>query len=175
MLRRIAIFSLAAALAWAADSGAGVRWAPPASWKAEPQRPMRLATYIVPLASGDSGTAECGVYYFGQGQGGGVDANLDRWIGQFAQPDGKPSKSAAKIAKRSLHGFKVTTVDVSGSYTGMGGPSMQAGAPQPGYRLLGAIVEGPQGSVFFKFTGPAKTVAQNQPGFEKMLDSLASQ
>ena len=175
MLRRIAIVSLASALAWAADSGAGMHWTPPASWKAEAQRPMRLATYTVPLAPGDAGVAECGVYYFGQGQGGSVDANLDRWIGQFTQPDGKPSKSAAKIGKRSLHGLKLTTVDVSGSYTGMGGPAMQAGKPQPGYRLLGAIVEGPQGSVFFKFTGPANTVAKNQAAFEKMLDSLAAQ
>ena len=175
MLRRIVIVSLAAALASAADSGAGMRWTPPASWKAEAQRPMRLATYTAPLASGDSGAAECGVYYFGQGQGGSVDANLDRWIGQFTQPDGKPSKSAAKIDKRSLHGLKLTSVDVSGSYTGMGGPAMQPGKPQPGYRLLGAIVEGPQGSVFFKFTGSAKTVALNRAAFEKMLDSLAAQ
>lgn len=136
---------------------------------------MRLDTYTVPLTPGDSGTAECGVYYFGQGQGGSVDANLDRWIGQFQQSDGKPSKSAAKIDRRTVHGLKLTTVDVSGSYTGMGGPMMQAGKPLPGYRLLGGIVEGPQGSVFFKFTGPAKTVAQNQAAFEKMVDSLASQ
>ena len=160
---------------WAAGSGAGMQWTAPANWKTEAQRPMRLATYAVPLASGDSGMAECGVYYFGQGQGGSVEANLDRWIGQFQQPDGKPSKSVAKIDKRTLHGLKLTTVDVSGAYSGMGGPMMQAGTPQPGYRLLGAIVEGPQGSVFFKFTGPAKTIAQNQAAFEKMMDSIGAQ
>jgi hypothetical protein len=49
------------------------------------------------------------------------------------------------------------------------------GAGQPGYRLLGAVVEGRQGSVFFKFTGPAKTVAQNQSAFEKMLSTLNAQ
>jgi hypothetical protein len=175
MFRRVVILSLTAILLWAADSGAGMHWTAPLNWKAEAQRPMRLATYAIPLASGDSGAAECGVYYFGQGQGGSVEANLGRWIGQFQQPGGNPSKSAARIDKRTLHGLKLTTVDVSGSYTGMGGPMMQAGTPQPGYRLLGAIVEGPQGSVFFKFTGPAKTVAQNQAAFEKMMDSLAAQ
>ena len=56
-----------------------------------------------------------------------MDANLDRWIGQFLQADGKPSKAAAKIAKRTIHGWPVTTVDVSGAYTGMGGPTAQAG------------------------------------------------
>jgi hypothetical protein len=151
----------------AAESGAGVQWTMPPSWKAEAQRPMRLATY---LAASD---AECGVYYFGPGQGGSVDANLDRWIGQFLQADGKPSKAAAKIVKRTVHGLPVTTVDVSGAYTGMGGPTAQPGPAMPGYRLLGAIAEGPQGSIFFKFTGPSAAMAANQPAFEKMIASLA--
>jgi len=68
--------------------------------------------------------------------------------------------------------LKVTTVNVSGAYTGMGGPRAPQGAPKPGYRLLGAVVEGPHGSVFFKFTGPAKTVAENQAAFEKMIATL---
>lgn len=127
---------------------------------------MRLATYMA------GPNAECGVYYFGAGQGGSVDANLDRWIGQFLQPGGKPSKAAAKIAKRTIHGWPVTTVDVSGSYTGMGGPTAPAGPALPGFRMLGAIVEGPQGSIFFKFAGPANTVAANQAAFDKMLESL---
>ena len=110
---------------------------------------------------------------FGAGQGGSVDANLDRWVGQFLQADGKPSKAAAKIVKRTIHGSQVTTVDVSGSYTGMGGPTASSASPAiAGYRLLGAIVIAPQGSIFFKFTGPAKTVAANQAAFDKMLADL---
>ncbi len=167
MLRSAIVIPFIAAVWLMADSGAGIRWTMPPTWKAEGQRPMRVATYTV--APG----AECGVYYFGSGQGGSVDANLDRWIGQFLQADGKPSKAAAKIAKRTIHGWQATTVDVSGAYTGMGGPTAQAGPAVPGYRMLGAIVEGPQGAVFFKFTGPAKTIAANQAAFDKMLGSLA--
>jgi len=165
-MRRIVFGLLLAAAYLAAYSGAGVSWTMRANWKAEAQRPMRLATCTV--APG----AECGVYFFGSGQGGSVDANLDRWIGQFLQADGKPSKTAAKIAKRIIHGWPVTTVDVSGAYTGMAGPTAQGGPAMPGYRILGAIVEGPQGSIFFKFTGPQKTVAANQAAFNKMLASL---
>jgi hypothetical protein len=172
MLGRTAIFLLAAALF--ADSGAGLRWTLPAHWKSEAQRPMRLATYSIPHAAADAENGECGVYYFGPGQGGSVQANLDRWIGQFSQADGKSSKSAAKVDSRSVHGLKITIVDVSGAYIG-GGPMGQPGKPLTGYRLLGAIVEGPQGSVFFKFTGPVKTVAQNQNAFSQMLDSIGPQ
>jgi len=174
MMKVAALVILSGAVCFAADSGAGIKWTVPAGWKAEAERPMRLATYTIPHAAGDADNGECGVYYFGQGQGGSVDANLDRWIGQFLQADGKASKAAAKIEKRTQHGMKITTVDVSGAYTGMGGPMGQAGTPKPGYRLLGAIIEGPQGSVFFKFTGPVKTVGQNQAAFEKMLASVST-
>jgi len=172
MTIRILLMTLLAALL-PADSGAGLRWTQPANWKTEAQRPMRLGTYSVPAAAGDKEGGECGVYYFGPGQGGSGDANIDRWIGQILQADGKPSKAAAKLLNKTIHGLKVTTVDVSGAYTGMGGPMAQpGGAPKPGYRLLGAIVEGSQGSIFFKFTGPAKTVTQNQGAFDKMLTTL---
>jgi len=155
-----------------AASVAGVSWSAPAGWTAQPERPMRAATYRAPAAAGDKQAGECAVYFFGTGQGGGVQANIDRWIGQFQQPDGKPSKHAAKIKKMSVHGLNVTTVDVSGTYAGMGGPMAPSHTAEAGYRLLGAIVEAPQGAVFFKFTGPAKTVAANQGNFEKMIESL---
>jgi hypothetical protein len=166
-MRRSVLGFILAAMSLFAAAGAGVRWTVPANWKSEAQRPMRLGTYTV--AQG----AECGVYYFGQGQGGSAEANVDRWVGQFLQADGKPSKAAAKIAKRTVHGLPVTTVDVSGAYTGMGGPATQPGPAVSGYRMLGAIVEGPQGSIFFKFVGPAKTIAQNQAAFDKMIASLS--
>jgi hypothetical protein len=144
-----------------ADSGAGLRWTAPVGWKAQGPRSMRLNTYAV----GEE--AECGVYHFGAGQGGSVKANLDRWISQFQNPPQAP-----KIQQITVDGLKVTTVDVAGSYTGMGGPMAGGGAPKPGFRLLGAIVEGPEGSIFFKFTGPAKTVAAQAAPFDKMVQSL---
>ena len=166
-MRSLLVGLLLSAVAVFGDSGAGVRWTVPANWKSEAQRPMRLGTYKA--APG----AECGVYYFGQGQGGSVEANVERWVDQFLQADGKPSKSAAKIAKRTVHGLPLTTVDVSGAYTGMGGPAAQPAPAVARYRMLGAIVEGPRGSIFFKFVGPGKTIAQNQAAFDKMIASLA--
>lgn len=124
---------------------------------------MRAATYDVPE------DGECGVFYFGPGQGGSVDANLKRWISQF-----EGGEKSAKTAKRTIHGLNVTTVDVAGAYSGMGGPMAQTKTVKQNYRLLGAIVEAPEGNVFFKFTGPVKTVAANQAKFEAMLNSLGN-
>jgi len=39
----------------------------------------------------------------------------------------------------------------------MGGPMASSKSLQNNYRCSGAIVEGPGGNVFIKFTGPAKT------------------
>ena len=167
-LVRVAVLAVCTASVFA-ESAAGIRWTAPAGWKAEAARPMRAATYTLPLAAGDQGIAECVVNFFGPGQGGGVDANIERWRAQVQGTDGKPA--AAKIDKRTGRAVPITVIDSSGTYTGMGGP-MAAGKPVSGYRLLGAIVEGPGGSVFFKLTGPAKTVAAQQKNFEQLLASI---
>lgn len=155
-----------------AEQAGGVKWTAPSTWKTQGPRPMRAATYVIPAAAGDKDAGELAVYYFGPGQGGGVDANIKRWIGQFQRPDGKPAAGLEKTAKRTISGLPVTTIDLSGTYTGAAGPMATEKIIKPGYRLLGAIVEGPEGGVFFKFTGPAKTVAANSPAFERLLNSV---
>jgi hypothetical protein len=161
-----------AALAVAETAG-GIKWTAPPTWKAQPERPMRAATYAVPKAAGDAEDGECAVFYFGAGQGGSVDANIKRWIAQFEAPGGGPADALAKTSKSKVNGLAVTRIDLSGTYKPAGGPMMKATGSKPGYRLLGAIVEAPEGAVFFKFTGPAKTVAAQQPGFETLLKSIS--
>jgi hypothetical protein len=132
---------------------------------------MRAATYSVPAAPGDPEPGEVAVFYFGPNEGGGVQANIDRWIGQMKQPDGSPSADRAKIEK--LQGsVAVTTVDLLGTYMASSGPMMQVSAEKPSFRLVGAIAEGPNGAVFFKFTGPEKTVAAHVGAFLDMVKSV---
>ncbi len=163
MRSAIILFFVAAVLF--ADAAAGLKWTAPAGWVSKGAAPMRAATYGVQ-------DAECVVYYFGPGQGGSVEANTARWANQFTR-DGKPAQS--KIAKRVVHGLPVTTVETSGTYTGMGGPAMTPQAAKPGYRLLAAIVEGPQGNIFIKFTGPERTLEANRRKFEVLIASFQKQ
>jgi hypothetical protein len=166
---RLAILCVSIALPLFPESVAGLHWAAAMEWKNAGSAPMRAATYRVPLAAGDQGSAECVVYFFGEGQGGPVDANMERWNSQFQTTAGK--RAGAQIKKRVIHGLPVTTIDVSGAYTGMAGPQAQSAAV-PGYRLLGAIVENPGGNIFLKFTGPARTVNAYAAAFEKLLTSF---
>jgi hypothetical protein len=165
----LALFAVSST-ALPADSAAGIRWTAPVEWKAQAARPMRAATYSVTPAAGDRGVAECVVNYFGPGQGGTIDANVERWKGQILGADGKPA--AAKVSSRTVRGVRITVVDSAGGYTGMGGPMAANAKPVSGYRLLGAIAEGPGGNVFFKLTGPEKTIAAERQRFDQLLASI---
>jgi len=153
-----------------AESASGIKWAAPAAWKAQAQRPMRAATYVIPPAAGDKDAGECAVFYFGPGQGGGVQANLDRWQGQF------PEKSTApKTGKQTVAGLPVTTIDVKGTYAWSPSPMSPEKINKPGYRMLGAIVEAPQGAVFFKFTAQEKTLAANEAAFWTLIKAITKE
>ncbi len=167
---RIAIATLLLTLPLLAESAAGLKWTAPAGWKNEGSRPMRAATYDIAPAPGDKEAPECAVYFFGPGQGGSVEANIERWKTQMVASDGKPA--TANVVKRTIHGLNVTTIDSSGEYAGMGGPMAKSKAEKSGYRLLGAIIEGPGGNLFIKFTGPLKSIAANQQKFAQLLDSF---
>ena len=73
-----------------AESVAGLKWTPPAGWKSSGTTSMRAATYPVAPSPGDKEGAECAVYFFGLGQGGSIQANLERWEGQFKAPAASP-------------------------------------------------------------------------------------
>ncbi len=154
------------------ESAAGVQWKAPSGWVSEPPRPMRAATYDIPGPRDSPEHSQCVVYFFGANQGGTVEANLTRWKSQMLGSDGK--EAAAKVQTRTIHGLRMTTIDTSGTYTGMGGPMAATPVkPAPGYRLLGAIVEAPGGELFIKFAGRSGLVGAAAHDFEMLLDSFA--
>ena len=175
MSRRLT--TLGVMLLWAgvahAGEAAGLAWTEPKGWTAQGPKPMRVSTHQVPAAKGDPEGGELAVFYFGPNQGGGVDANVQRWLGQFRRPDGAPLQEKDWTRKTEKQaGLNVIRVDARGTYAGGGPMSGGPAAPKPGFRLLGAIVEGPQGAVFFKLTGPEKTVAAAEKDFRALLASL---
>ena len=158
---------------------AALTYTAPAGWHARPPASsMRVAEFVIPgtqrepKTQGDTEDAELIVYFFGAGGGGTADANIDRWVGQVQQPDGSPSASKARRAERTVHGLKVTTVDVSGTYTAEMSPGSSDHYNKPAYRVCAAVVETPGGNYYIKLTGPAKTVAAAQADYDKFLASL---
>lgn len=145
-------------------TAAGLAFTLPAGWEnVPPSSRMRLAQARIP---GPGGDADLTVFHFGVGGGGGVESNLQRWVGQVELDEDQPPIRDTFAAGE----LTVTWVDALGtlkpSTMGMG-PTM----PQPNSRLLGAVVEGPGGPWFFKATGPADTLAEARTGFIAMLEN----
>jgi hypothetical protein len=153
----------------AANAG-GLTWLDAPPFVRRPAKSsMRAAEYGV---TGD-GQTELAVFYFGPDQGGTVQANETRWLGQFTQPDGSDSASKAKRSTRNVGGVEVSMIEVTGNYSGgMAMPGAPAPAPMTDAMMLAAIATGPQGPVFFKLVGPRDVVERSRAGFEQMIGSL---
>ena len=154
--------------AFPVTSGGGLAWNVPKSWTPGPSSAMRLATYYLPATVGDADRPELAVFWFGPGKGGSIDANVARWFSQFEAGPGepKPTRSLTRIGT-----IPVTLVTAAGTYsagTGMGA----APAPKSGSVLRGAMAEGPNGAVFFKLTGPRRSVAAAGKDFDALVASL---
>lgn len=153
---------------------AGVAYAVPGEWIDAGPAGMRAAQFQLLPEGADMAPAEVTAFYFGAKSGGGVDANIDRWIGQMSQPDGRNSAELAEREKIEIDGMPVHLVSVNGTYNagGMGGGGA---GPAEGYRMVAAIVEGPQGSVFFKLTGPEETAKVMEAGLRELVKSVKRQ
>ena len=153
-------------------SAAGIEFQAPEGWIQEaPSSAMRVAQYRIPRVEGDSADSDMVVFHF-SGGGGSVQANMDRWVGQFSTADGRPVTDQARISEKDGNGVSITLVDVSGTYNESRGPMMAETTARPDYRMLAAVVEGAGGPWFFKLTGPRNTVDQSEQGFDALLESL---
>jgi hypothetical protein len=139
-----------------------IAWEAPAAWQSVPNaNTMRKATYKISKVDGDSEDAELTV----SAAGGGVDANIKRWAGQFGNAE-------PKTEPRTPNGLKVTVVEIKGTFASgggmMGGPTTQ----KEKYMLLGAVVDGGGRQHFFKMTGPEKTVTRAKKDFDAFVASF---
>ena len=144
-----------------------------AEWINEkPSSNMRLAQYKLPKAEGDSEDASLVLYFFGANQGGSVQANLERWISQIEQPDGGSSQTKAKSGTLTIHGLKISTIDLAGTYVAETAPGSGVRHNNPAYRLRAAVIETPKGAHYVKLVGPAKTIARWEKAFNDYLQSF---
>jgi len=137
-----------------------LEWVAPARWQLRPHiSSMRIATYEIPHVPGDAENPELSITR----AGGDLQVNADRWIAQFDAG----AKATAKKTERTIAGVRALFVEVRGAYQGL-----DMAEPEPGFLLLGAIVDTPRGAHFFKLTGPAKSVEAARAELEALLASL---
>ncbi len=161
------LFAVGGGVAAEVISARGLGIEIPSGWEPEtPSSNMRLLQARVPGAGGDG---EFLVFHFGVGGGGGVEANIERWIGQLELAAG----SGPIREELSVGSLRVHTVDVSGTLKASRIGSFPS-TDLPGYRLLGAIVEGEGGPWFLRLVAPGATAAAERDAFISMLEGLKS-
>jgi hypothetical protein len=148
----------------------------PDNWKKKkPSSNIIEYEYEVPASTGDARPSRMTML----GAGGTVEVNINRWYGQFRQPDGSETSNSAKVEQKKVAGQEVTVVDISGTYLDKPGGPFAGGQTieRADYRMLAAIVETTKqgkktGNYFIKLIGPRQTIADNKEVFGKMIESL---
>ena len=152
---------------------AGVTFTPASQWTDLGPSGMRKASYTFGPLDKDADSATMTVFYFGATGGGSIDDNLNRWIGQMSMPDGsEPGKAAIKYEIK-VDGMTAHILSVYGTYNvSVGGMMSTQTVPKESYRLIGAVVEAPEGNLFFKLTGPEYTARIMTEAFMTMVKAI---
>lgn len=134
-----------------------LQWTAPSDWQDGGPRMMREVTYEI-------GEVECYIAKL-PGDAGGVDANINRWVGQMGQP-ALDAAAIAALPRIELLGQQAPLVEVGGDFKDMQGEQKQA------YKLLGALVTTETDMVFVKMTGPGAEVDAQKEQFIAFCKSI---
>ena len=136
----------------------------PATWKLKPSTSrMRLATYTIPAAKGDSESGELTIFNFAGG-GGDVGANISRWVDQFTG-----EQRTSKVTRGKAGDNDYYFANIAGTYKKPIGPPFQRKTESaPGYRMTGVILvlQG-KGVYYLKLAGPDATIKAQAEAFRK--------
>src|ERR1700677_3413658 len=146
----------------------------PSKWQGEPpETSARAGQWRVPPLRPDGESGEVVAYFFGPGVGGNAKDNIEAWISTMLTAEGHPA--AAEQKHHTTNGLKISQVVIFGTYNQV--VSMPGVPPQPkmNYGLLGAVVENPQGNIYWRFTGPEALITATLPLFNKVIDSVRPQ
>ena len=156
----------------------------PSKWLIEPvESAARGGQWRVPPLHGGGEGGEVVVFYFGPGIGGTTKENIEiggtakenieAWIGTMFNAEGHPA--AAEVKHHETGGLKISQVVIFGTYNQV--VSLPGVPPETksNYGLLGAVIENPQGNIYWRFTGPEPLITANLPLFNKIIDSVKPQ
>ena len=146
----------------------------PAEWVEEkPSSQLRVNQFKLPGVNGKE-PAELGITFFGEGQGGPVDANVKRWRDMFTTADGKKSDDMGKVETLKVGDVKVTYLDIQGTFLSKVPPFAPNAKTviKPDHRMLSVIFASKNGPYFIRVVGPTETVDHYKKGFDEWLKNF---
>jgi hypothetical protein len=133
------------------------------NWEAQPLSQMRQASFLV---HGDNGTvADISFVTLGPAAGNVLD-NVNRWLGQLAQPPITEEKLKSMVQPLPTDRGEVAVVDLSGQ--------PEKGDQAKDGRIIGAIAADGTGTAFYKMRGNAALVGMEKQNFLNWVSSSRS-
>jgi hypothetical protein len=146
----------------------------PYRWKIERvESPARGGQWRVPPLHGVGDAGEVVAFYFGPSVGGNAKDNIEAWIGTMFNAEGNPA--AAEVKHHQTGGHQISEVVIFGTYNQVVSLPGVPPLTKPNYGLLGAVIENPQGNIYWRFTGPEPLITANLALFNKVIDSVKPQ
>ena len=140
----------------------GFKFQVPGDWEEKPPKSdVLLGEFSIP---GDAGPARLTL----SSARGGIEANLDRWRGQFQAGPNDPPPRQSEI---QFDGKDAVLIELNGTYSDMFG----GGKPTRNSSMLGVGASLGETEFFVKMTGPAETVAARRDEFLKFVESAHRQ
>ena len=136
----------------------GITLTLPAGWEERPlTSDMIQAEYRVP---GSAGPARMTL----SSAGGSVEANLERWSGQFRRGPDDPAPLRETL---TVDGREAIIIELQGTFT----DGFSGNGPQSNWSMLGAIIPTGPANFFVKLTGPKETIATQRNSFRELIAS----
>jgi len=137
--------------------------ATPSNWEAQPLSQMRQASFLV---HGENGAiADVSFVSLGPAAGNVLD-NVNRWLGQLAQPAITDDQLASSIQKLHTSRGDVDVVDLAGK--------PENGDASKDGRIIGAIASDSDKVSFFKMRGNAELIGAEKVNFLKWVSAMRS-
>ena len=141
----------------------------PSTWKSLPRKINFIhADFSIPKSEGDP---KDGRISFSQ-VGGGIDANLTRWVGQFKNVDSEDEDQVKRETKK-IAGNDVQLINIKGTFLDSAGGPFGPKTERENYILMGAAIKSDSGSdVYIKAYGPEKTMKANRKAIEALIAGM---
>jgi len=140
-----------------------LNWVSPQAWKEEPGRHMRMVSFHL---IADPQAIDCYIIALA-GPAGGLEANLERWLGQLGLPTSSAYVDQLIVSAQGLKtkdGLDVKVFDFS---------ALQAQGNLTDKTMIASMIPVGQTTVFVKMTGSMSSVKQNKDNFLKLLGSIS--
>lgn len=135
----------------------------PSGWRrVKPSSSFVAAEFSLPGTDGDNADARLTV----STAGGSVEANIQRWKGQF-----DPLTEETPQEEIDVAGIQVAVVDLAGNFNDQRGPFAPA-VQRPDYRMIAAIIPVNGQLHFVKATGPQQTMAAHADEIREFVRSV---